>query len=62
MVVARPGRRSNDIVRVASVSTRPAPRNPGRNYTTTHFDMWRSSTAKPTNIGTKARIAAPCVT
>ena len=31
----------NDIVCVASVSTRPDPRNPGQNYTTTHFDMWR---------------------
>ena len=30
-----------DIVCVASVSTRPDPRNPGQNYTTTHFDMWR---------------------
>jgi len=31
----------NDIVCVASVSTRPDPRNPGQTYTTTHFDMWR---------------------
>ena len=30
-----------DIVCVASVSTRPDPRNPGQTYTTTHFDMWR---------------------
>jgi len=30
-----------DIVCVASVSTRPDPRNPGKTYTTTHFDMWR---------------------
>jgi predicted SnoaL-like aldol condensation-catalyzing enzyme len=30
-----------DIVCVASVSPRPDPRNPGQNYTTTHFDMWR---------------------
>src|SRR5580700_12347144 len=29
----------NDIVCVASVSTRPDPRNPGQTYTTTHFDM-----------------------
>jgi predicted SnoaL-like aldol condensation-catalyzing enzyme len=31
----------NDVVCVASVSTRPDPRNPGQTYTTTHFDMWR---------------------
>ncbi len=31
----------NDIVCVASVSTRNDPRNPGQTYTTTHFDMWR---------------------
>ena len=31
----------NDIVCVASVSTRPDPRSPGQTYTTTHFDMWR---------------------
>ena len=31
----------NDIVCVASVSTRQDPRNPGQTYTTTHFDMWR---------------------
>ena len=31
----------NDIVCVASVSTRPDPRNPGQTYTTTHFDMWK---------------------
>jgi predicted SnoaL-like aldol condensation-catalyzing enzyme len=30
-----------DIVCVASVRTLPDPRNPGQNYTTTHFDMWR---------------------
>ena len=30
-----------DVVCVASVSTRPDPRNPGKTYTTTHFDMWR---------------------
>ncbi|MGH9647806.1 MAG: nuclear transport factor 2 family protein [Bryobacteraceae bacterium] len=30
-----------DIVCVASVSTRPDPRNPGQTYTTTHFDIWR---------------------
>ncbi|HEV8413763.1 MAG TPA: nuclear transport factor 2 family protein [Bryobacteraceae bacterium] len=30
-----------DVVCVASVSTRPDPRNPGQTYTTTHFDMWR---------------------
>lgn len=30
-----------DIVCVASVSSRSDPRNPGKIYTTTHFDMWR---------------------
>lgn len=30
-----------DIVAVATRAELPDPRNPGKTYTTTHFDMWR---------------------
>jgi predicted SnoaL-like aldol condensation-catalyzing enzyme len=48
-----------DIVCVASVSTRPDPRNPGQNYTTTHFDMWRFVDGKADEHWDEGTIAAP---
>ncbi len=49
----------NDIVCVASVSTRPDPRNPGQTYTTTHFDMWRFVDGKADEHWDEGQIAAP---
>jgi predicted SnoaL-like aldol condensation-catalyzing enzyme len=48
-----------DIVCVASVSTRPDPRNPGQTYTTTHFDMWRFVDGKADEHWDEGTIAAP---
>jgi len=48
-----------DIVCVASVSTRPDPRNPGQTYTTTHFDMWRFVNGKADEHWDEAAINAP---
>jgi predicted SnoaL-like aldol condensation-catalyzing enzyme len=47
-----------DIVCVASVSTRPDPRNPGKTYTTTHFDMWRFVAGKADEHWDEAAINA----
>ena len=47
-----------DIVCVASVSTRPDPRNPGQTYTTTHFDMWRFVDGKADEHWDEGAIAA----
>ena len=49
----------NDIVCVASVSTRPDPRNPGQTYTTTHFDMWRFVDGKADEHWDEGQITAP---
>jgi predicted SnoaL-like aldol condensation-catalyzing enzyme len=48
-----------DIVCVASVSTRPDPRNPGQTYTTTHFDMWRFVDGKADEHWDEGAINAP---
>ena len=48
----------NDIVCVASVSTRPDPRNPGQTYTTTHFDMWRFVDGKADEHWDEGQISA----
>jgi predicted SnoaL-like aldol condensation-catalyzing enzyme len=48
-----------DIVCVASVSTRPDPRNPGQTYTTTHFDMWRFVDGKADEHWDEGGINAP---
>jgi predicted SnoaL-like aldol condensation-catalyzing enzyme len=44
---------------VASVSTRPDPRNPGQTYTTTHFDMWRFVDGKADEHWDEGAINAP---
>jgi predicted SnoaL-like aldol condensation-catalyzing enzyme len=49
----------NDIVCVASVSTRPDPRKPGQTYTTTHFDMWRFVDGKADEHWDEGQITAP---
>ena len=49
----------NDVVCVASVSTRPDPRNPGQTYTTTHFDMWRFVDGKADEHWDYGTIAPP---
>lgn len=49
----------NDVVCVASVSTRPDPRNPGQTYTTTHFDMWRFVDGKADEHWDEGQINAP---
>ena len=49
----------NDIVCVASVSTRPDPRTPGQTYTTTHFDMWRFVDGKADEHWDEGQITAP---
>ena len=49
----------NDIVCVASVSTRPDPRNPGQTYTTTHFDMWKFIDGKADEHWDEGQITAP---
>ena len=48
-----------DIVCVASVSTRPDPRNPGQTYTTTHFDMWRFVDGKADEHWDGAELSPP---
>jgi predicted SnoaL-like aldol condensation-catalyzing enzyme len=48
-----------DIVCVASVSTRPDPRNPRQTYTTTHFDMWRFVDGKADEHWDEGAINAP---
>ena len=48
----------NDVVCVASVSTRPDPRNPGQTYTTTHFDMWRFVDGKADEHWDEGQISA----
>jgi len=48
-----------DIVCVASVSTRPDPRNSGQTYTTTHFDMWRFVDGKADEHWDEGAINAP---
>jgi predicted SnoaL-like aldol condensation-catalyzing enzyme len=35
-----------DFVVVSSVQELPDPKNPGKTYTTTHFDMWRMKDGK----------------
>ncbi len=47
-----------DYVCVASVSTRPDPRNPGQTYTTTHFDMWRFVDGKADEHWDEGQISA----
>jgi predicted SnoaL-like aldol condensation-catalyzing enzyme len=48
-----------DLVAVFNVVTRPDPRNPGQNYTTTHYDMWRFLDGKADEHWDEGAINAP---
>jgi predicted SnoaL-like aldol condensation-catalyzing enzyme len=48
-----------DLVAVASRAELPDPRNPGKTYTTTHFDMWRFVDGKADEHWDEGRINAP---
>jgi predicted SnoaL-like aldol condensation-catalyzing enzyme len=49
----------NDLVVVAFVREYPDPRDPGKSYTTTWFDMWRIKDGKADEHWDPATIAAP---
>jgi predicted SnoaL-like aldol condensation-catalyzing enzyme len=49
----------SDKVTVASRSEAPDPRNPGKTYTTTHFDMWRFVDGKADEHWDEGRIPDP---
>ncbi|MFI5382264.1 MAG: nuclear transport factor 2 family protein [Tepidisphaerales bacterium] len=48
-----------DMVIVASVSKRPDPKQPGKTYTTTHFDMWRIKDGKADEHWDEAPLGPP---
>jgi predicted SnoaL-like aldol condensation-catalyzing enzyme len=48
-----------DLVCVATVSTRPNPREEGKTYTTTHFDMWRFVNGKADEHWDEGQINPP---
>ncbi|WP_428312853.1 nuclear transport factor 2 family protein [Hydrocarboniphaga sp.] len=48
-----------DYVVVATVQPLPDPRNPGKTYTTTHFDMWRIQDGKADEHWDEAQLGPP---
>lgn len=48
-----------DFVVVSSVQELPDPKNPGKTYTTTHFDMWRIQDGKADEHWDEAQLGPP---
>ena len=48
-----------DFVVVSAVQQLPDPRNPGKTYTTTHFDMWRMKDGKADEHWDEAALGPP---
>jgi predicted SnoaL-like aldol condensation-catalyzing enzyme len=48
-----------DLVAVFNRVERPDPRNPGKTYTTTHWDMWRFVDGKADEHWDEGQIQAP---
>jgi predicted SnoaL-like aldol condensation-catalyzing enzyme len=48
-----------DFVVVSTVHELPDPKNPGKTYTTTHFDMWRMKDGKADEHWDEAQLGPP---